>query len=151
MMKPADVFNSYLRSAGLKLTHQREEILKAFWDTKRHVTTEELYDIVRKRDPRIGHATVFRTLKLLCGADLARQVDLGERVAKFEHKLGHPHHDHLVCRKCGKCIEAIDEDIERLQIRLAKRFSFTPTSHKMEIYGICSECMKREKKRGKRC
>jgi len=149
MLRPYDVFNQYLKSKDLKLTHQREEILKAFLGTERHVTTDEFYDIVRKKSPHIGHATVFRTLKLLCEAELARRVDLGAKVAKFEHKLGHPHHDHLVCNKCGKCIEAADEEIERLQLKLAKKFSFTPTSHKMEIYGVCRDCRSGDK-RGKR-
>lgn len=145
MARPYDVFNEYLRSKGLKLTHQREEILKTFLNTERHVTTEELYDMVKKKTPRVGHATVFRTLKLMCSAELARRVDFGEKVARFEHKLGHAHHDHLVCTKCGKCIEVVDPDIERLQQRLAKRFYFEAGSHKMEIFGICKDCKKRSK------
>ncbi len=149
MDKPYEVFNEYLKSKGLKLTHQRGEILKAFLRTEKHMTTEELYDIVRKRSPYIGHATVFRTLKLMCEADLARRIELGDKISKFEHKLDHPHHDHIICSKCGKCIEAADDRIEKLQIELAKKFSFTPTSHKMEIYGVCSDCRKKEKKRGK--
>ncbi|MBL7071028.1 MAG: transcriptional repressor [Candidatus Omnitrophica bacterium] len=150
MAGPYDVFNKYLKTQRLKFTHQREEILKAFLGTEKHVTTEELYAIVRKRYPYVGHATVFRTLKLMCEADLARRVGLGDKAARFEHKLGHPHHDHLVCSECGKCIEATDDEIERLQLKLAKRFSFTPKSHKMEIYGICKDCGNKVKKRGKR-
>lgn len=149
MDKPYEVFSKYLRSKGLKLTHQRGEILKVFLRTEKHMTTEGLYDIVRKKSPQIGHATVFRTLKLMCEAGLARRVGLGDKVAKFEHKLGHPHHDHLLCNICGKCIEAADEQIEKLQIKLARRFSFTPTSHKMEIYGVCKDCKSKDK-RGKK-
>ena len=145
MARPYDVFSDYLKSRGLRFTHQREEILKTFLSTEKHVTTEELYDIVRKRSSHIGHATVFRTLKLMRDAELVRQVDFGQKVARFEHKLGHPHHDHLVCSKCGKCIEARDSEIERLQEKLARKFSFKPTSHKMEIFGVCKDCRKKRK------
>ena len=137
-------FNDFLKSKGLKSTGQRRDILTCFLATEKHVTTEELYNVVKRKSPNIGYATVFRTLKLMSEADLARKVDLGDRVVRFEHKLGHPHHDHLICRECGKCIETVDPEIEELQQRLAKRFSFKPTSHKMEIYGICKECRKKK-------
>jgi len=139
-MDPFDVFSEYLKSKGLKFTGQREAVLKAFLNTEKHVTTEGLYHIVKKRDSGIGHATVFRTLKLMREAGLARVVDLGSKVARFEHKFGHPHHDHLICTKCGRCIEAADPEIERLQERLAKKFSFKPATHKMEIFGLCKSC-----------
>lgn len=144
MAEPYAVFNDYLKSRRLKLTHQREEILKTFLSSEKHLTTEELYNIVKKKDPGIGYATVFRTLKLMCDSDLARTVDFGDKVVRFEHKLEHPHHDHLVCTECGKWIEAVDSEIERLQKRLAKKFLFTPISHKMEIFGICKDCRKKE-------
>lgn len=146
MASPYEAFNDYLKSQKLKFTSQRQEILKAFLTTEKHVTTEELYNIVKRKTPDIGHATVFRTLKLMCEADLARKVDFDEKVVRFEHKLGHPHHDHLVCRECGRCIEAVDPEIEKLQKRLAKKFLFKPTSHKMEIFGICKDCTKGRKK-----
>ena len=123
------------------------KILKAFLNTERHVTTEELYNLVKKKAPNIGHATVFRALKLMSEADLARRVDFGARITRFEHKFGHSHHDHLVCLECGKCIEAVDPEIEKLQRRLAKRFYFESTSHKMEIFGVCKDCRKNARKR----
>ncbi len=144
-MNPIETFSDYLKTKDLKLTSQRKEILEAFLNTERHVTTEELYNIVKKKTSNIGHATVFRTLKLMSEAGLARTVNLGSKVARFEHKLGHEHHDHLVCIKCGRCIEAVDPEIEKLQKRLTSKFSFTPTSHKMEIFGICKNCRRKSK------
>ena len=142
MPRPYEVFNRYLRSKNLKLTHQRQEILKAFLSTEKHVTTDEFYDIVRKKSPRIGHATVFRTLKLLCEADIAKALNLGDKRVRYEPKYGQRHHDHLICSKCGTFIEAFDQEIEKLQDKLCKRFGFKPRSHRLEIFGVCKECKK---------
>ncbi len=142
MAKELDIFINFLRTKNLKLTNQREEILNIFVRTQKHLTTEDLYNFIKKRDPNIGLATVFRTLKLMCEAGIAREVDFGDKRIRYEHKYGHEHHDHLVCTKCGKFIEAIDPGIERLQNRLCKKFKFSPTWHKMQIFGICRKCKK---------
>lgn len=142
MFKEVTVFTDFLRSKSLKLTNQREQILNAFLAIEKHVTVEDLYNIVKKKDPSIGHTTVFRTLKLLCEANIANEADFGDKKIRYEHKYGHKHHDHLVCIKCGKCIEAVDPEIERLQQRLCKKFGFIHKKHKMEIFGICKKCKK---------
>lgn len=138
-----DILIDFLGKKNLKLTNQRREILEAFLDTEKHVTAEDLYNIVKKKDPDIGFATVFRTLKLLGEADIAKEVDFGDRRMRYEHKYGHKHHDHLICVECGKFIEVIDEKIEKLQNELCKRLHFEPVRHKMEIFGRCRECVKK--------
>ena len=145
MQKEKDIFTGFLKEKGLKLTGQREEVLSAFLKTEKHVSVEELYDAIKKKEPAIGHATVFRTLKLLKDAGIARQVDLGQRMVRYEHKYGHEHHDHLICVNCGRLVEACDERIESLQDALCKRYGFLPKSHKMEIFGLCSRCRKKRK------
>ena len=140
--KAIDIFISFLREKNLQLTRQREEILRCFLSTERHLSVEELYALVRKKDPKVGQTTVFRTLKLLCEADVAREVDFGDRIKRYEVKYGHEHHDHLVCTKCGKFIEAVDDRIEELQEKLCKKFGFTSKSHRLEIFGICKKCKK---------
>ncbi len=104
------------------------------------MSVEDLYDIVKKKDSRIGQATVFRTLKLLCEADIAKEVNLGDKKVRYEHKDGHSQHNHLVCVKCGKFIEASEPRIEKLQSGLCKKFGFIPKEHKREIFGICKQC-----------
>ncbi|MFQ5951953.1 MAG: transcriptional repressor [Candidatus Omnitrophota bacterium] len=136
------VFIEFLKKKNLKLTKQREEILKIFLKTGRHLSVEDLYNTARKKDPKVGHATVFRTLKLLCEADIANEVRLGDKIVRFEPKMGHEHHDHLVCVKCGKLIEAMDPVIERLQEKLCKKYNFLPKNHRMEIFGLCKKCSK---------
>lgn len=140
MLKELSIFVDHLKKKRLKLTDQRQEILNIFLKTDRHLSVEDLYNIVKKKDKNIGQATVFRTLKLLCEADIAKEVDLGDKTLRYEHKYGHQHHDHLVCIKCGRFIEAVDTKIEKLQEELCKRFRFLPQRHKMEIFGICKKC-----------
>lgn len=137
-----DIFNKFLKEKKLKFTKQREEILRAFLKTKKHLSVDEFYDIIKKKDPNIGHATCFRTLKLLCEADIAKAVNLGDKRVRYEPKYGQRHHDHLICSKCGTFIEAFDQEIEKLQDKLCKRFGFKPRSHRLEIFGVCKECKK---------
>ncbi|MFH1854704.1 MAG: Fur family transcriptional regulator [Candidatus Omnitrophota bacterium] len=144
MSKEMSVFIEYLKRKDLKLTEQRKEILNTFLKIDKHLSVEELYDIAKKKDPSIGQATVFRTLKLLCDADIAKEVDLGDGKVRYEHKYGHEHHDHLICTKCGRFIEAVDLKIERLQEELCRQRGFAPKRHKMEIFGICQDCRKKK-------
>ncbi|MFC1666441.1 Fur family transcriptional regulator [Candidatus Omnitrophota bacterium] len=134
------IFINYLKEKGLKLTSQRQKILDFFLKIDRHLSVEDLYDIVKKKHPDIGQATIFRTMKLLCEAGIAKEVDLGGKRIRYEHKYGHKHHDHLICLKCGKFIEAVDSKIEKLQVELCKRVGFLSQRHKMEIFGTCKKC-----------
>lgn len=135
-----EIFIDFLKKKNLKLTDQREEILNCFLKTERHLSVEALYSIVKAKAPNIGQATVFRTLKLLCQAGLAGEVDFGDKKMRYEHKYGHQHHDHLVCVKCGKFIEVAEPEIERLQNNLCKKREFSAQRHKLEIFGICKQC-----------
>lgn len=143
MKKIFELFEDYLRTKGLKLTNQRDVILNVFLRTERHLSVDDLYQLVKAKDSTIGHTTVFRTMKLLCECGIAREIDFGDRLIRYEHKLGHEHHDHLVCLKCGAFIEALDPEIERLQDRLCERFNFAPERHRMEIFGYCQKCRKK--------
>jgi Fur family ferric uptake transcriptional regulator len=131
---------NYLKEKGFKRTRQREAILAKFLSSEGHISTDELYSAVRKNCPRVGYSTVFRTLRLLKDAQLASEVNFSEKRKRFEHKFAHEHHDHLVCLKCGACIEVLDNRIEKLQEKLARRHGFKPVKHRMEIFGVCRNC-----------
>jgi len=135
-----DIFLSHIKKRGLRNTKQREEILEAFLSADGHITIDDLYAVVKKRDPEIGYATVHRNLKLMCESGLADEIKIGNKKARYEQKYGHEHHDHLICLKCGRFIEVNDERIERLQDKLADANDFKPMRHKMEIYGLCKKC-----------
>lgn len=81
-------------------------------------------------------------MKLLVAAGLARSVDLGDGTLRYEQKLGHEHHDHLVCEWCSIHVEVVDPVIEKLQKDLAKKHGFRLSGHKMVLYGLCADCLK---------
>jgi Fur family ferric uptake transcriptional regulator len=131
---------TYINDKGLRHTRQREVILDAFLSAERHITVEELFDIVKRRNPEIGYATVDRNLKLMSACGLADEIKIGKQKTRYEQKIGQEHHDHLICVKCGKFIEVRDDRIEELQDRLAQANGFLPQRHKLEIYGLCRKC-----------
>lgn len=134
---------NYLNKKGLKLTNQRRLIVNEFFKEDKHLSAEELYHILRGIDSYLGQATVYRTLKLLCEAGLARQLQFGDDVTRFEPRLRDDHHDHLICDDCGKTVSVYDEEIEKRQAKVAEENGFTLTSHRMYLYGICAECRKK--------
>ena len=136
-------FSEYLKRKGLRVTPQRMKILNAFLRTEEHVSMEELFLIVRKTDSTVGQVTVYRTLKLLCEAGIASAVNFEEGLVRYEPRDMH-HHDHLVCEKCGRKIEFVNEAIEKLQEAVCLEHNFLPTAHHMVLYGICSECRSKE-------
>ncbi|GAB6271221.1 Fur family transcriptional regulator [Smithella sp. F21] len=144
MKSEKEIFDNYLIKKNLRETPQRGLILDTFLKHEEHISAEQLYDIVKKRDPSLGQATVYRVLKLIVEAGLAREVDLGDGVMRYEHNYNHPHHDHLVCRGCGKTIEVFDSVIEELQKRVAESYGFELTDHEMYLYGFCENCRKRK-------
>ncbi|MDR2669057.1 MAG: transcriptional repressor [Desulfovibrio sp.] len=130
----------YISENGLKNTPQRRRIAEVFFRSGKHLSTEELYDMVRGPEYGIGQATVYRTLKLLCRAGLAKEHHFGDNTARYEALDEMAHHDHLICTGCGKNVEIVDEDIERHQELLASRNGFQLTSHRMVLYGLCADC-----------
>jgi Fur family ferric uptake transcriptional regulator len=135
------IFKEHLRRQGLKSTAQRDDIAKVFFAANRHISVEELYNDVKRINPHIGYATVYRTMKLLteCGLALERHFRDGE--ARYESSEGH-HHDHLICEGCGKIVEFEEARIEKLQAEVAERLGFELSGHKMELYGRCANCRK---------
>jgi Fur family transcriptional regulator, ferric uptake regulator len=137
------VLEGYLRERGQKMTSPRETVLDAFLAMERHVTAEELLEAARRIDPGIGQATVFRTIKLLAEAGLAREACPDDGARHFEHAYRHEHHDHLVCVACGAVLEFKDEAIELAQDAIYRAHGFSPSGHKLELLGTCPACSQR--------
>ena len=133
-------FQEYITQKGLKRTQQRETILRHFLKCTTHVSTEELYLALRKKFPGIGYATVHRTLKLFSESGIAEERNFGDGQTRFELSAGDEHHDHLICSQCGKIIEFEEPMIEQLQSEIAARHNFTIQNHRLELYGLCSDC-----------
>ena len=135
-----DAFHDYLRKEGLRVTGQRDLIARTFFRHKGHLSAEELHREVRKRDEGIGFATVYRTLKVLRKSGLASGIQIGDGRTRYEPEAGAGHHDHLICRGCGKIVEFENTRIEKLQKTVAEEHGFVITEHKLELYGFCSRC-----------
>ena len=136
----AQQLSEYLAGQGLKSTSQRDTILQIFVNAGSHLSAEELYSRVKKAHPRIGYATVYRTLKLLAEAGLAEERRFEDGFTRYEYRSSDGHHDHLICTRCGVIIEFENVRIEELQADVARKKGFQVQSHKLEIYGLCSAC-----------
>jgi Fur family ferric uptake transcriptional regulator len=133
-------FHQLLREKGLKFTRQRDEIVRVFMASGSHLSVAEVYQRVRQRNPRIGYATVYRTLKLMAKSGWASSGQFGDRMSRVERRAEGEHHDHLICLVCGKIVEFESERIEALQSRIAHQEGFRIFDHKLELYGRCSAC-----------
>lgn len=135
-------FERYLRKEGLRLTNQRLTVVKTAFATHKHFTAEEMLALSKKVDPTVSRATVYRTLFLLCKAKLLVRQDFEKGKVYYEHLIGHHHHDHLVCLKCGRIYEFESEKIEDIQKKIATKKRFVPLTHSLKIFGICKNCRK---------
>ncbi|MBE9487492.1 MAG: transcriptional repressor [Desulfuromonadales bacterium] len=139
-MDRVKLFNDFLSQKGLKSTSQRKLILETFLESESHYSTEELYLKLRKEHPRIGYATVHRTLKLFAECGIAAERNFGDGQTRFESVHADEHHDHLVCTNCGLIIEFEDQKIEELQKLVASQHNFKIENHRLELYGLCEDC-----------
>jgi Fur family ferric uptake transcriptional regulator len=133
------ILKKHLAEHRLKLTRQRQVILETFL-SKDHVTAEDLYREIIKRNVRVGLATVYRTLNLLCHCGLAQQRHFSDTRTLYDNVSNKDHHDHLICTRCGKIIEFENSAIERLQEMVARKNKFAIYNHKLELYGLCRDC-----------
>lgn len=144
-----EVFLKHIQKRGLKRTSQRDLILDTFLRTEDHLSSEDLYRLVKKDDSSIGQTTVYRTLKLLTEAGLAREVRFGDGITHYEHNYKHQHHDHMICSECGRIIEFFSAELEAIQDAMAAKHRFRVTQHLLRIIGVCAECRRAMKEAGK--
>ncbi|BCD68275.1 Fur family transcriptional regulator [Nitratiruptor sp. YY09-18] len=136
-----DQLKDIVKKRGLKYSSQREQILRVLFNAKKHLTPEEIYNEVKKENPSIGLATVYRTLAFLEREKFVNSISFGTEGKKYELNRGE-HHDHMICIKCGDILEFFNEELESLQEEIAKKFNFKLITHEMNMYGICPKCQK---------
>jgi Fur family ferric uptake transcriptional regulator len=141
------LLQQYMAKKGLRSTDQRRIIIDTFFTAPNHVSIEELLAEVRREDPRVGYATVYRTLKLLTECGVAFERRFGDGLTRYELADDTSHHDHLICIECGKITEFEEPRIEELQESIAHKHGYELRSHKHEMYGVCPECQKKPKRR----
>lgn len=132
-----------LKSKGYKLTPQRRAILNTVIDNQgKHLSTEEIYDIVKKDCPEIGLATVYRTLQLLSELDVLSKLSLDDGCVRYElnnHEDDHQHH-HLICTSCGNVFEVVVDLLDALEAEIEQNYDFKINDHKVKFFGICKNC-----------
>ena len=122
-------------SKGVKLTDQRKIIAKVMSVSSDHPDVDELYKRVSKIDAKISIATVYRTVKLFEEAGIIAKHDFKGGKARYE-EISESHHDHLIDIKTGEIIEFVDEEIEKLQKKVAEKYGYDLVDHKLELYGV---------------
>ncbi len=138
-----DELKKIVKQKGLKYTEQREVVLNILFHADGHLSAEEVYNLIKSENPdsNIGIATVYRALGFLEEVNLITSITFGTDGKKYESNTKE-HHDHLICTKCGKIVEFLDDEIEKRQENIAIRNNFKITSHSMQLYGICATCQK---------
>jgi Fur family ferric uptake transcriptional regulator len=128
-----------LRQKGHRLTPQREMVLSVICESHGHLSAEEILKRVRKRYPYINKSAVYRTLDLLTRTNLVHPTDLGQGCIEYEiHQ--HPHHHHLLCRKCHKMSEVDESVFASLEKTLREDYGFFPDLDHFAIFGLCRKC-----------
>jgi Fur family ferric uptake transcriptional regulator len=123
------------KQKNVKLTNQRKIIAQIMANSYDHPNVDELYRRVSKIDPKISIATVYRTVKLFEEAGIITKHDFRGGKARYE-KLADSHHDHLIDVKSGEIVEFVDEEIEKLQKKIAEKLGYQMLDHRLELYGI---------------
>ncbi len=145
-----DRLDDHLRQNGLKNTRQRQVILEAFLASDHHMAVEELLAAVQQRMSSVGHATIYRTMKLFTEAGIAHELRFGDGQTRYEPVIQGEHHDHLICDECGLIVEFEDQVIEDRQDAIAAEHGFRLTSHRHEIFGRCLDTAACERRKSHR-
>jgi Fur family ferric uptake transcriptional regulator len=143
--KRLDDFNNCIAEKNMKYSKKRQLIVAYFVNAGRHFTVEQLYDEIKKTHKGISYTTIYRTLKLLVECGIASMNHFGEEETIFELRSKEQHHDHLICKRCGRIIEFTHQGIERFQDEVTEKYGFTAQNHILQIYGICKQCKKKKK------
>ncbi len=143
-------FKAMLKEKGLKVTTQRILVLEVLANHRdKHMTAEDIYDLVKKECPDIGLATIYRSLQLLLEMQLVDRINLDDGCVRYEigdlfdGKVRH-HHHHLICKTCGKVFPFKDDLLDDLEGHIEAATGFHVLDHELKFYGQCKECRKKE-------
>ena len=144
-------FKEMLKEKGLKVTNQRLLVLEVLADHRdKHMTAEDIYELVKEDCPEIGLATIYRTVQLLLEMQLVDRINLDDGCVRYEigHLLGdgakHNHH-HLICRGCGRVVPFDGDLLDDLERHIEESIGFHVLDHELKFYGLCRDCMKKAK------
>ena len=135
-------FKKLFKQEHIDNFEDRFKVLEAFLQTEKHVSVNELVARLESNGWRLEPEFVKETLKLMCRFGFAHKSRFDNGMVLYEHRHLGQHHDHMICTKCRKILEFEEEQIEQLQIKIAARHGLHLLQHKMEIYGICNDCIR---------
>lgn len=145
-----DRFKEILRQKGLKVTNQRIKVLEVLSNSHdKHLTAEEIYELIKVDYPEIGLATVYRTIQLLLELNLVDRINLDDGFVRYEignmdaNRAKH-HHHHLICLTCGKVFSFQDDLLDELEKRIMDNALFKVLDHEVKLYGKCKDCLEKE-------
>jgi Fur family transcriptional regulator, ferric uptake regulator len=134
-------FKKLFKQEHIDNFEDRFKVLEAFLQTEKHVTVEEVVGLLEGNGWKLEPQFVQETLQLMCRFGFAHQSRFDNGVILYEHRHLGQHHDHMICTKCRKILEFEEKQIEQLQIKIAAAQGFHMLQHKLEIYGICNNCL----------
>jgi Fur family transcriptional regulator, ferric uptake regulator len=135
-----DLFVEHLRSSHKRITAERLAMFDEIFRQHGHIDAERLHEAMQRKGLKISRATVYRNLDLLVECDLVRRQRFGRRRFLYEHVHTGQHHDHLVCRRCGRLVEFVSPGIRALQREICRAHQFDPGAVTVQISSLCSEC-----------
>ncbi len=135
-----EALRKYLQDRRIKYTSARRKILDAVLELEDHFEAEQVLYLLKERGHKVSKATVYRTLPLLVGCGILKQVRFDVKQAHYEHAFGADPHDHMVCHRCGRIIEFASDEVVELRGRIARRHHFHVISHRFQLSGLCWEC-----------
>jgi Fur family ferric uptake transcriptional regulator len=130
-----DLFRRFLKDKDLKVTRQREILVRRIFEREEHFSAEALED--RVKGDAISKATIYRTLQLLCECRLVEEVALEDDRRFYEHTYGHDPHDHIICVDCKKVFEFDGAPVAEMESEVARRLGFLPVGHRLRIEATC--------------
>jgi Fur family ferric uptake transcriptional regulator len=137
-------FRRHLREHRQPITRQRDLVAQVVLLSQDHPSVEDIRRTLRERGAHVGTATVYRTLEVLVESGLVRENDFGEGFKRYEPMPAQAHHEHLICERCGRVVEFQNERLERMLPIIADEHGFQHARHRVEIYGVCRDCRRRE-------
>ena len=140
-------FRKLFEQESIDRFEDRFKILEVFLTTERHLTVDEVSRLLARHDRSYSPTFIIETLKMMCDYGFAQKNRFENGDVRYEHRHPCHHHDHMICTKCGRIIEFENEQLEMLQMQIVANHKFHMLQHKMEIYGICGDCMRMQARR----
>ena len=142
-LQEKEQFRKLFEQEDIDNLEDRIKVLEVFLQTERHISEQEFIEFTRQHAESLTPEFIKDTLDLMCRYGFASRLTFENGVVRYEHRHIGQHHDHMICTKCKKIIEFENDQLEKIQLKVASTYGFHMLQHRMEIYGICSNCLKK--------